>query len=128
MNKLKQYLLAGSIGIANLLPVLAKAAPTAAVTTIPGLPTSFSTFDKIVSGIFSWSILAAGIIFVFLILLGGIQYLTALGEEEGTIKARKIIINGTIGLVIVLSAFAVGTFVLATLGIGTSGQLKLTTP
>ena len=123
MNKLQKYLLVGSITLSTLLPVAAFAQISA--TTIPGLQnTSFTSFEGIIKAAFNITILLSGIVFVFLMLLGGVQYLTSLGEEDGTTKARKIILNGAIGLVIVLSAFAVGTYVLSLLGLGRSGTLN----
>lgn len=123
MNKLQRYFLTSSIAIASLLPASAFAQISA--TQIPGLQnTNFTSFEGIIKTAFNITILLSGIVFVFLMLLGGVMYLTSLGEEEGSIKARKIITNGAIGLVIVLSAFAVGTYVLSLLGLGRSGSLN----
>ena len=64
----------------------------------------------------------AKIINVFLILLGtiafglvvygGFVYMTSGGSEEKVAQAKKILVNATIGLAIVLSAFAITQFVL----------------
>lgn len=57
-----------------------------------------------------------GIIAVSLIVYGGFVYMTAGGNEEKVGQAKKILINSTIGLVIILSAFAITQFVLNSLG------------
>ncbi|PLX26245.1 hypothetical protein C0581_04830, partial [Candidatus Parcubacteria bacterium] len=65
-----------------------------------------------------------GIIALGIVMYGGFMYMTAAGAEDKIATARKILINGTIGLVIILSAFAITRFVLNRLidatGAGTS--------
>ncbi|MFA4941442.1 MAG: IPT/TIG domain-containing protein, partial [Patescibacteria group bacterium] len=53
-----------------------------------------------------------GVIAVGLIIYAGWLYMTAGGEEEKIEKAKKILINAIIGLIIILSSFAIATFVL----------------
>ena len=53
-----------------------------------------------------------GVIAVIIVLIGGFQYMTAGGSEEKAGKARKWIISGIIGLAIILSAYAITTFVI----------------
>ena len=52
-----------------------------------------------------------GIIAVVVILYGGFMWMTASGNEDRVDKAKKIIIAGAIGLVIVLAAYAIINFV-----------------
>lgn len=78
---------------------------------------NFSSLAVIIPRIFDIAVGIAGILFVVLLLLGGVQYLVSLGEEEAVTKARKLMINASIGLVIVLSAWGVGNYVLQILGI-----------
>jgi len=53
-----------------------------------------------------------GIIALVIVLYGGYTYMTAGGNEEKINKAKKILINGVIGLIIILSAFAIVQFVI----------------
>jgi len=53
-----------------------------------------------------------GIIALAIMLYGGYIYMTAGGNEQKVATAKKIIINGAIGLAIILSAFAITQFVL----------------
>lgn len=53
-----------------------------------------------------------GIIAVVVILLGGFKWMTAAGNEDKVAEAKKLIIAGVIGLIIILSAFAIVTFVI----------------
>ena len=52
-----------------------------------------------------------GIIATVIILLGGFRWLTAAGNEDRIAEAKKTIIAGIIGLIIILAAFAIVTFV-----------------
>lgn len=53
-----------------------------------------------------------GIIIVVLIIYGGFLWMTAGGNSENVDKAKKIIINATIGLIIVLAAYSITYFVI----------------
>ncbi len=53
-----------------------------------------------------------GIISVGFILYAGFQWMTAGGNADRVDKAKKILIRAVIGLVIILSAFAIATFVI----------------
>jgi hypothetical protein len=54
-----------------------------------------------------------GIVAVVIILFGGFKWMTAGGNDDKVKEAKKLIISGIIGLVIILSAFAIATFVLS---------------
>lgn len=56
-----------------------------------------------------------GIIAVGIILIGGFKWMTAMGNTENVDKAKKLIFQGIIGLVIVLSAYAIANFVLTSI-------------
>jgi hypothetical protein len=53
-----------------------------------------------------------GIIAVVIILLGGFKWMTAAGNEDKVGEAKKIIVAGVIGLIIILGAWAIANFVL----------------
>ncbi|WKZ24951.1 MAG: Ig-like domain-containing protein [Patescibacteria group bacterium] len=67
-----------------------------------------------------------GILAVSLIIYAGFLWMTSKGDEEKVSKAKTILKNGVIGLVIILSSFAIATFVLSRLmaafGSGGSGS------
>jgi cytochrome bd-type quinol oxidase subunit 2 len=60
-----------------------------------------------------------GIIFIVLIVYGGITWMTAEGEESKIEKAKKTIQNSIIGLIIVVSAYAISYFVINALSANT---------
>lgn len=53
-----------------------------------------------------------GIIAVVIILMGGFKWMTAMGADDKITEAKGLISAGIIGLVIVLSAFGIASFVL----------------
>lgn len=52
-----------------------------------------------------------GVLFLILIIYGGISWMTASGNDQKVEKAKTIIINATIGLLVVLSAYAITSFI-----------------
>lgn len=53
-----------------------------------------------------------GIVAIVIVLWGGVLWMTAGGNPERAGTARKILFSGVIGLIIILSAFAIAQFVL----------------
>lgn len=53
-----------------------------------------------------------GVIAVFMMILGGINFITSQGDTAKVTKARNTILYGAVGLVIALLAFAIVNFVL----------------
>ena len=71
---------------------------------------------QVIATIFRIVFMLAAAVFLVLILAGGLSYMLSAGNEEGAEKAKKIMINGIIGLLIILSAYAFGTLILRVLG------------
>jgi len=53
-----------------------------------------------------------GLIAVIVILIGGFKWMTAGGNEDKVAEAKKLIVAGIIGLVIILAAFLIASFVI----------------
>ena len=62
-----------------------------------------------------------GIVAVVIILIGGFKWMTAGGNEDQVGEAKKWIFSGVIGLAIILSAYALASFVVTQLVTATSG-------
>lgn len=73
--------------------------------------TTADTVGGFLNGLFA----VLGIVLVVLLVYGGFLYLTAAGNEQQVTKAKDVIKNSIIGLVIIVSAFAISTFVIGAL-------------
>lgn len=60
-----------------------------------------------------------GVVFLVLMLYGGVRWMTAQGEKDVVQKAKDIIKAAIIGVVIVALSFAVSNFIIAQLGAAT---------
>ena len=100
------------------------------------VPKGFASVKNVVTLIFNTIITISGVIFLIMLLIGGIQYLTGAGNEEATGKAKKMMIDAIVGLIIVLASWAIGTWILGRLGgtatttapASTPGSTSTTTP
>ena len=63
-----------------------------------------------------------GIVAVVIILIGGFKWMTAGGNDEQTGEAKQWIFSGIIGLAIILSAYALATYVINSLVTATTGS------
>ena len=68
-----------------------------------------------------------GIVAVVIVLIGGFTWMTAGGNDEKISEAKKWIFAGIIGLAIILSAYAITSFVVAGL-VGATTGTTATTP
>ena len=80
------------------------------------LPSTIASLIRVVLGVL-------GIIAVIIILIGGFKWMTSGGNDDKVKSARKVMTSGIIGLVIVLSAFAIAQFVLSSVVTATSGAV-----
>jgi cbb3-type cytochrome oxidase subunit 3 len=86
---------------------------TAAVGEAAGLPATDPIL--IVARIIRAFIGFLGVVALILVIYGGYLYMTSAGEKEKAEKARKLIVNAFIGLAIILSAFAIVSFIISRL-------------
>jgi len=66
---------------------------------------------EIVGAIIGTFLSFLGVIFLCLIIYGGFIWMTSGGNETKVLKAKKIIQQAVIGLIIVLSAYSITSFV-----------------
>ena len=108
---MKKLLKNASILGITLLPNIALAQLTPP-STIGGL--SERSLDVTINNIITAVLGLVGIIALGVILYGGFRWMTAAGNEEAVGEAKKIITAGVIGLIIVIVAWAVVSFVIST--------------
>ncbi|MEK7606706.1 MAG: Ig-like domain-containing protein [Patescibacteria group bacterium] len=109
-----------AVGLAFLVLLLPIAAGAAALEFFPA---EFDTQIALASGdprvilarIINAILLFLGVGAVVLVLYGGFLWMTAAGNEERIGKAKKVLVNAAIGLVIIFSSFAIARFVIGRL-------------
>lgn len=69
-----------------------------------------------------------GLIALAIIIVAGFRWMTANGDEDKVTQAKKQLTNGVIGLIIILVAFAMATFVINQLQFITTGVPPITWP
>lgn len=62
---------------------------------------------KIMGTILTWT----GVIFLILIFVGGLTWMTAQGNEQQVQKAKDMIVAALLGLIIIMSAYAITAYV-----------------
>ena len=60
-----------------------------------------------------------GIVFLVIIIWAGFNYMLSRGDTKKAESARGMILTATIGLIIILAAYAITTFVITTIGSAT---------
>lgn len=129
MTKVKKVLATISLAVTALL-INASTALAASGTTVAPMPTQIEikpgegfegllniTLVSILQGAIRLILIAAAIIFFFVLVIGGIQWITSGGDKAGTETARKRISNALIGLAIVFAAWAIIALINALFGI-----------
>lgn len=82
-----------------------------------GVSANFSSFGALISSIIKVILPLAGIIFFFMLLWGGLQFMLSLGDDKAKASARGIITSAVIGLLIILGSFLIITIIQTITGI-----------
>lgn len=78
----------------------------------PDTPYKEAKPDKVIQTVFNITITISQIVFIILFLVAGIMYLTSAGNEDQTVKARKLMLDAVIGIIIVLASWAIGNWII----------------
>ncbi len=65
------------------------------------------TIPKIITSSISLALIVAAVVFFFMLVIGGIRWITSGGDKGGTEVARNQITAALVGLVIVFAAWAI---------------------
>ncbi|OQA37052.1 MAG: hypothetical protein BWY53_00136 [Parcubacteria group bacterium ADurb.Bin326] len=74
-----------------------------------------ASLADIIAGIIRVIMGVLGVIVVLIILWGGFIWMTAGGVPDKVDKAKKMIYSGIIGLIVILAAYAIASFVMSSL-------------
>ncbi|KKW32586.1 MAG: hypothetical protein UY76_C0023G0001, partial [Candidatus Uhrbacteria bacterium GW2011_GWA2_52_8d] len=111
------------VGIFVAAPVFAQEVDFESFGEAAGFTTD-ATITVIIARLIRTAISLVGIVTVVFIVYGGFVYMTAGGNPERLKKAKGIITNAIIGLLIVFASFAIVSFVLGALVTATGGDIS----
>ena len=130
MTRVQKFLIGLSTSLFLIMGSFALMAPVHAQSFAPGVPTGaldqaanettigggeedqiFNTIGNIVNVLLG----LLGIIFFLLTLWAGFIWMTAQGDSGKVEKARTMLVQGVIGIIIILSAFAISNFAIGQL-------------
>lgn len=104
-----------------LLPTKAYAQLSAAESSLESIGGSLGdglgdqSLEGIIASVIQVLLSILGIIFLILVLYAGFLYLTSQGDKDKAGKAIKLLTQAIIGLVIIIAAYAISTFVIGAL-------------
>ncbi len=123
MQKFSKYLLSLAIISLLTLPMLAMAQVNYGIGEINnGINGSMTVEDPrtVIGRIITIALGFLGVIAVVIIILAGFKWMTSGGNEEKASEAKKLMGAGVIGLVIILMAWAIATFIFNSLNSATN--------
>lgn len=91
-----------------------------ATRKVSTLPKGTDGLAGVVGSVIGAVLSFVGVIFLVLMIYGGLLWMTAAGNDQNVTKAKDIIINSVIGLIIVVSAYAITVFVSSQIGVATT--------
>lgn len=72
---------------------------------------SFTSPEVAITTIIQWVLSLVGVVFLVLVIWGGFNWMTSSGNQEQIQKARRTVASAAIGLIIVLSAYALTVYI-----------------
>ena len=113
---MKKFIVALFISLFLAMPALAinlgvDITKTAADKAGYSKDTSVTTFSQTIGVVINAALAMVGAIFLALTVYAGYLWMTARGESEQIAKAQKIISSSIIGLILVVAAYSITTFV-----------------
>jgi hypothetical protein len=87
-------------------------------------PLGFTNLGQIFQAVLTLAFFVAGVALLFMLVLGGIQWISAGGDSKALDAARGRITNAVVGLVIVVAAYAIALILEQVFGIPTVSGFK----
>ncbi|MFH1142497.1 MAG: hypothetical protein V1695_02180 [Candidatus Uhrbacteria bacterium] len=81
----------------------------------PELTTFIGTIINVVLGL-------SGVALVVLFVYGGILWMTAMGNKDQVDKAKRLLTNTIIGMIIIVAAYAIADYIVASLTLAVQGD------
>jgi len=101
-----------------VVPAYAATPETISITPTAGLESLDKlSLGSIISGAISLLIIATALVFFFILIMGGLKWITSGGDEKKLAVARNELTNALVGLAIVFGAWAIMKLINSMFGI-----------
>ena len=133
MNKIQEKLIYVSVAMTTFLPF------TAMAQTYQGIGGSVDSLKAVgkasgskgdlptmIGNIINVLLGTLGIVFVILVIYAGVLYMTASGDNDKVKKAKTLLTQAVIGMIIIIAAYSISAFVIGQLVGITSGTTAVT--
>jgi hypothetical protein len=123
MNKFKKFAFGAGLAAISLLPAVSTVHAVDLNDQLGQVATGAGIEQKplveTIGSLISVFLGILGIIFLVLVLYAGFTWMTAAGDEKKIASAKSILISAVVGLVVLLSAYAISSFVIESLSTAT---------
>jgi len=85
------------------------------ITAPPGMQTDLG---NLINSILTYVLGIAGVIVVIYLIMGGFKYITSGGSEKAVGEAKNTILYAIIGLIIIIAAFAIKSYIMTRIAPG----------
>lgn len=126
--KLKHFIVSAALVALPFAPIALPSVHAALTTNLDTVNTTAGLGENdltlTIGSLISTLLAFLGVIFLILIIYAGLLWMTAAGNEDKVKKAQSILLSSVIGLIILLSAYAISYFVIGQLSTatGTTGS------
>lgn len=92
--------------------------------SVPNPIPDFSSIQAVVASLINIAFMAAGLVAIIFLIIGGFRYITSSGNQEAIEGAKATIFNAIIGLIIIFLSFLIVNYILGELGVAQVGVEK----
>ena len=104
-NFIKKILVSG--GVFAFFLIIGINSVSAAITVKVTNPIKTSDFSELVENFLLWILSVAGVLALFMLVAGGVFYITSSGNEQKIETARKMITWTILGLMLILASYSI---------------------
>lgn len=91
----------------TIIAIIFCASNVLATTVTIDNPITTDDFSQIIENVLLWALEISGSIALFMLIVGGVMYITSAGDEQKVATAKKIFNFTVIGLILILLSYSI---------------------